>query len=149
MVYAHMEKTAGDHVTVTSLRSVFDYLRDINIRPLNDLGEVLTAVVDAIRSGAFARWTSNGDKTLTLDFNDGGKTAMLFALPLTRTGIFMSFADPESCDERGPSVSRVVRLDERLLQDIANALGPLPNAAPPPALLPLPYQALAIPPPPS
>jgi hypothetical protein len=107
-------------------RNVFEYLRGLGIGPLNSFGNVLTTVVDALRSDAFTKWAAG----IVVDFHDGGTFAQLYILPTKhRRGIVLSFGQ----DEKSPPVSRILRIDERILRSLAETLGPLETLTPPQA----------------
>jgi hypothetical protein len=131
MLFANLEgETVGLPLTVEKARNVFDYLRDIGIHPLHNLGEALTALLDSMRSGVFAEWAVDGGKEATLEFRNDGQSVSFYALPATaREGVFIHFGAVARSD-RGPTVTRLLRIDERLLLEIVAALGPLPCPVP-------------------
>jgi hypothetical protein len=132
--------TLDQSLTLEKARSMFDYLRDIGIHPLQNFGDALTALLDSMRpGGAFTEWAADGGKHTTLEFQDDGRSVSFYALPTQeRSGVFVHFGEAAQRQERGPSVSRKLQIDERLLMEIAATLGPLPCPVPLPEAIPPP-----------
>lgn len=121
------EGVRDSKISVEQSRPAFDCLRDLGLRPLQNLGEALSALLDSMRSGAFAKWAADGGRESVVEFQNDGASATLYFLPAAaRTGVFAHFGNLETFGKPSPSVSRLVRVGGALLLEIAAALGPLP-----------------------
>jgi hypothetical protein len=147
MLHVGAEGATEYTITTEQSRPLFDYLRGLGIRPLQNLGETLTALLDAMRSTVFTEWAADGGKESVVEFQNDGRSATIYMMPAAaRTGVFAHFGSAGSFGKPGPSVTRLVRIDGRLLLEIAAALGP-PAPVPCPVPLPIPPEESAIPPP--
>jgi hypothetical protein len=111
-------------------RSAFQFVRGLSIRPLDDLGAVLDGLVSDMRSGAFEAWAAGATPDLVIDFHDTGRNVVLIIdrWQSNNSAVFGFDGPPgkPACTER------IVRIRRPAFQGLANALGPLPEAAIPP-----------------
>jgi hypothetical protein len=129
MVHVSREGVRSDDLLSTG-RDVFDWLRDLGIGPLDDLGEVLRTLIDAMRSGALDRWAGAEGANVYVEFHNGGTFGAVSILPrLSRRGVLLSFGQREGTPE--PLIT-IKRIDERFLSKLAAILGPITPTLPPP-----------------
>jgi hypothetical protein len=130
MVHVSREGVWSEDLLTTG-RDVFDWLRGLDIGPLDDLGEVLRTLIDAMRSGALDRWSGAEPTHVYVEFQNEGAGAAISILPRsTLQGAMMLFGTRE--DAPAPILTTAKRIDERFLSKLAATLGPLPKALPPP-----------------
>jgi len=99
--------------------------RSLGIDVLTSFGQALAVIIDHLRSPA-----SLLTEAVFVDFYNGGRSAIISFLPDDRGGGFsLHFA---RADEQPPLVTTYSRIDLRVLRRVADMLGPLPNALPPP-----------------
>ncbi|MDB5615926.1 hypothetical protein [Tardiphaga sp.] len=109
-------------------RAPFQWLAGIAIGPLDDLGEALCSLIDAMRTDAFDRWAGDEGAAVYVDFHNEGANAYISILPRkTRAGVILTFG----VEQRPPPMSTITRIDNRMLVKLATTLGP-PEAPPPP-----------------
>lgn len=99
--------------------------RSIGIDVLTNFGQALAVIIDRLRTPEH-RLT----ESVFVDFYNSGRSAIISFLPDDRDGGFsLHFA---RADEQPPLVTTYSRIDLRVLRSLADMLGPLPNAPPPP-----------------
>jgi len=118
------EDTPRDASDLDRTRAVFAYLRGLGIGALDNFGKVLATIVEAMRTNVFDEWAGGVETRVVVDFYNGGTSAAIYVHPnVDRKGTVLSFGP----DEQSPPVSRILRIDERLLRRFADALGPPPE----------------------
>jgi hypothetical protein len=132
MTSAHFNPLSADTAPEDRVRAAFKSVRDVGIHlasPLN-VGAVLCAVVDSMRSGAFDRWAA-GEGHVIVDFHGNGRgTLIYFDRPVANEAAVFAFDMDKEASR--PPVERMIRVNEKVLRGLAAALGPLPETAIPP-----------------
>jgi hypothetical protein len=113
-----------------SIRSAFQFVRGLSLRPLDNLGAVLDGLVSDMRSGAFAAWAAGATADLVVDFHDNGQSVvMIIDRPQVNKSAVFQFMGPPG---KPACTERIVRIRKPAFQGLANALGPVSPAIPPP-----------------
>jgi hypothetical protein len=99
------------------------------------VGSMLDRVLDAMRSGAFDKWSSGSGDT-TVDFFGGGRSTMIAFDRFDAKSEMAGFSFEVDKLAAPPPVERTVRVNCTMLKRLARTLGPLPDVA---ALAPPPY----------
>jgi hypothetical protein len=94
--------------------------------PRGGLLETLVGILDALRAGA---WSEAEQHDISVELYNGGEGATVTLFPPgRRNSLHMTFGF-----SAGEPIDRIIRIRGRVLRDLANLLGPLPAAIPPPA----------------
>ena len=117
---------------VDQMRSAFQFVRGLSIRPVTTLGETLDGLVGDMRSGAFDAWAAGAVPDMVIDFNDGRNAVLIIDRWQSNNSAVFVFDD--GTPGKAACTERIVRIRRPAFQGLANALGPLPpeSAIPPP-----------------
>jgi hypothetical protein len=112
------------------VRAAFQFTRGLSIRPVTTLGDVLDGLVADMRSGAFDAWAAEQTPDMVIDFHDAGRNVVLIIDRWqSNNSVVFGFDGPPG---KPTCTERIVRIRRPAFQGLANALGPLPTAIPPP-----------------
>jgi hypothetical protein len=107
-------------------------VQGLGITLQSDLCVTATALLDALRSGAFDAWCAGEPHEILVEFSNGGDSASVTIYPPSRRGaLHMSFGF-----ETGKPINRLIRIQNEVFRDLAALLGALPTET---AIPPLPH----------
>jgi hypothetical protein len=108
-----------------SVRSAFQFVRGLSIRPLTNLGDVLDGLVSDLRSGAFETWAAGQTPDLVIDFHDTGRyVGLIIDRWQSNNSAVFGFNGPPG---KPACTERIVRIRRPAFQGLANAMGPPPT----------------------
>jgi hypothetical protein len=119
---AHASSEAHDDPTAAR-NAYYAAVRGLGITRGSGLFETATALLDALRSGAFDAWCAEEPHEILIEFSNGGDSASVTIFPPhCRTALHMSFGF-----EIGKPINRLIRIQDEVFRDLASLLGPLPE----------------------
>jgi hypothetical protein len=132
---AHYNVTVETPPPGGRVKAAFEAVKPLGIKWAENynVGSFLDAVLDSMRSGAFADW-SDGSGEVVVDFFGGGRSTMISFDRFETRSELAGFSFEVDKLATPPPVEHTVRVNCRLLRGLAETLGPLPIAAisPPP-----------------
>jgi hypothetical protein len=119
---AHAVSEAHDDPTA-ACEAYYAAVQGLGITRGSGLFETATALIDALRSGAFDAWCAEEPHEILVEFSNGGEGASVTIFPPhCRTALHMSFGF-----SIGKPIDRIIRIHGGVLRDLAELLGPLPE----------------------
>lgn len=107
--------------TVDGILGAFDFMHGLSVAPLNDLGEVLDAVLRDIESGIFKEWAAGDRIWLTFQFSNHNRSAMfVLGRADTKEGIYLAFGEDETFNEDRGWVTRHTQIQLKVLERLAS-----------------------------
>jgi hypothetical protein len=115
---------------IDQMRAAFQFVHGLSIPPLTTLGDILDGLVRDMRSGAFDQWAADGAPNMVVEFVDGRLAVLIIDQWKTNNSAIFTFDD--GTPSKAACTERVIRIRRPAFQALANALGPLTEALPPP-----------------
>jgi hypothetical protein len=108
----------------SNARHIAEYTRGLKFMFNAYFGDALDALVDDMRSGAFATWkATRPESTVTIEFNGADYIQIYLHSPQGRGAVVLGYGWVAAPKDRA-SVQRIVRLDGTIFEDLARVLGP-------------------------
>jgi hypothetical protein len=129
---AHFNPLSLDVPPEGRVHAAFNSVRALGIHFIDwhSAATMLDKVVDAMRSGTFAKWSDNDDDVIAEFYPD--RLGAIVYFDHSAAGNSAVFAFDVDKFAPPPNVQHVIRLRGSVLRGLATALGPLPETAIPP-----------------
>jgi hypothetical protein len=112
----------------TAREAYYAAVQGLGITKQSGIFETATALLDSLRSGTFDAWCAGEPHEILIEFYNGGDMATMTLFPPGKRGaLYMSFGF-----STGKPIDRIIRIHGGVLRDLADLLGPLAPAIPPP-----------------